>query len=76
LTSEALGEIEKNGNVLVVKRIHVTYHLKAEHSKRAAAERVHGFHAERCPVARSIDGCVAITTSLEFEALEDIPQGV
>ena len=62
--------------MLVVKRIHVTYHLKAEDSTRATAERVHGFHAERCPVARSIDGCVAITTSLEFEALEDIQHQV
>ena len=59
--------------MLVVKRIHVAYHLKAEASKRATAERVHGFHAENCPVARSIDGCVTITTSLKFEALEDIP---
>ncbi len=58
--------------MIVVKRIHVTYHLKAEASKRATAERVHGFHAQGCPVARSIDGCVAITTSLEFEDLQDI----
>jgi uncharacterized OsmC-like protein len=25
-----------------------------------------GFHAERCPVARTIGGCVAISTSLEL----------
>ncbi len=35
------------------------------------AERVHGFHAEYCPLARSISGCVNITTSLELEELED-----
>lgn len=74
LTSDALGEIEKDGNVLVVKRIHVTYHLKAEAGKRAAAERAHDLHAENCPVARTIDGCVAITTSLEYEALGDTPE--
>ena len=68
-----MGEIEKDANVLVVKRIHVTYRLKAEASEQATAERVHGFHAEHCPVARTIDGCVGITTSLKFEALEDIP---
>ena len=72
MTSDAVGEIEKDGNVLVVRRIHVTYQLKAEASERATAERVHGFHAEYCPVARTIDGCVDITTSLKFEALEDI----
>jgi uncharacterized OsmC-like protein len=59
----------------VVKRIHVTYHLTvdqtvhADEAKRAAIERVLGFHAERCPVARTIGGCVAITTSLELTTL-------
>jgi uncharacterized OsmC-like protein len=59
----------------VVKRIHVTYHLAvdeavvADEAKRAAIDRVLGFHAERCPVARTIGGCVDITTSLELTAL-------
>jgi organic hydroperoxide reductase OsmC/OhrA len=74
LTSEVLGEIEKEGKVLVVKRIHVTYHLRLAPDKRDVAERVLGFHADFCPLARSIRGCVGITTSLE---LEDLPaQGV
>ena len=64
-----MGEIEKEGNVLVVRRIHVTYHLRVAPEKRPVAERVHGFHAEYCPVARTIGGCVAITTSLEMEDL-------
>jgi len=34
--------------------------------KREAAERSHTFHASRCPVAKSIGGCIAITTALEF----------
>jgi uncharacterized OsmC-like protein len=59
----------------VVKRIHVTYHLVvdevviADEAKRAAIDRVLGFHAERCPVARTIGGCVDITTSLELTTL-------
>jgi uncharacterized OsmC-like protein len=59
----------------VVKRIHVTYHLavdqtvNADEAKRAAIDRVLGFHAERCPVARTIGGCVDITTSLELTTL-------
>ena len=65
--SEAAGEIAKEGNVLIVKRIHVRYHLKLDPAKREAAERVHGFHAERCPVARTLRGCVEISTSLELE---------
>jgi len=64
-----LGEIETEDKVLVVKRIHVTYRLKVEVDKRPTAERVLGFHARACPLARSIGDCVAITTSLEFEEL-------
>jgi uncharacterized OsmC-like protein len=52
--------------VLVVKRIHVTYRLAADEAQRAIVERVLGFHADRCPVARTIGGCVAITTSLDL----------
>ncbi|MCP4358433.1 MAG: OsmC family protein [Chloroflexi bacterium] len=67
LYSEARGEVEKDGNVLVIRRIHVTYHLKADPEKREAAERVHNFHADFCPVARTIKGCVDISTELQFE---------
>ena len=30
-------------------------------------ERVMGFHVERCPVARTLSPCVAISTALEME---------
>ena len=55
--------------MLVVKRIHVTYHLRATEENRATAERVHGFHAQFCPVYRTISGSVDITTSLEMEVI-------
>jgi len=66
---DVVGEIETENKVLVVRRIHVTYHLKAEADKQPIAERVLGFHARACPLARSIGGCVEITTSLEFEEI-------
>ncbi len=50
----------------MVKRIHVQYHLKLTPAERETAERVHGFHKEHCPVARTIGSCVEITTSLEM----------
>jgi uncharacterized OsmC-like protein len=61
--------------VLVLRRIHVTYHLVVDQAvigdqKRAAIERVLGFHADRCPVARTIGGCVALSTSLELHTPE------
>ncbi|MBD3307458.1 hypothetical protein GF339_13600 [candidate division KSB3 bacterium] len=69
LVADATGELEKDGNVLVVKRIHVRYHLKIDPAKREIAEHVHSFHADHCPVARTIRDCVAISTSLEMEAV-------
>ena len=54
--------------MLVIRRIHVTYHLKAPADRRDVIERVLGFHADNCPVARSIGGCIAITTALALEA--------
>ncbi|GAB4445931.1 MAG: hypothetical protein Kow0031_28530 [Anaerolineae bacterium] len=59
--------MEKDGNVLVVKRIHVTYRLKVAPEHRETAERVHGFHADFCPVARTIRDSVQISTALEME---------
>jgi len=53
--------------VLVIKSIHVHYRLRGcSDEKREAAERAHSFHASRCPVAKSIAGCISITTDLEF----------
>jgi organic hydroperoxide reductase OsmC/OhrA len=71
LASEAVGEIEREGNVLVVRRIHVTYHLRLASDKREVATRIHGFHADHCPVARTIRNCIAITTSLKLEDLAE-----
>ena len=56
-----------DSNVLVVKRIHVTYHLKLVPDQRATAQRVLEFHADFCPVARTLRGSVEITTSVEME---------
>ncbi len=67
LSSDVKGEIEKEDKVLVIRRIHVTYHLKLAPENREAAERAHGFHADFCPVARTIRDSVEITTSLEME---------
>jgi uncharacterized OsmC-like protein len=51
---------------LVIRRIHVRYQLKLDPAKQPVAERVHSFHADYCPVARTIRDCVAISTSLEM----------
>ncbi len=61
------AEVVKDRRVLVIRSIHVTYHLKGVAAgAREAAERAHERHAGHCPVARSISPCIGITTQLEF----------
>lgn len=69
LIGEAVGEIEKEEGVLVIKRIHLRLHLKAPEAERETAERVHDFYRDRCPVYRSLRAAIAITTELLFEPL-------
>ena len=53
--------------MLVVKRIHVEYQLSGvESGQRETVERVLGFHADKCPIARSISPQIAITTSVDY----------
>lgn len=51
----------------MIKRIHVRYHLKLRPEQREAAERAHGAHQSRCPVARTLRGSVDITTELVLD---------
>jgi len=53
--------------VLIIKRIHVTYHLKLDPENRETAERAHEIHADYCPVARTIRNSVDISTELQME---------
>ena len=52
---------------MVIRRIHVRYQLKLDSEMREVAERVHGFHADYCPVALTIGSCVDISTELVME---------
>ena len=69
LVSEAVGEVELEDNVLVIRRIHVVLKLKADESHRDTANRVHGFFADKCPIYRTLKPAIAMTTELVFEAL-------
>lgn len=65
-----MGEIELDGKILVIKRIHVAYTLRGagevDEETQAKIDRAHARHAEFCPVARSIRDSIDITTSLEL----------
>ena len=70
LESDTIGEIEKEGNVLVIKRINITYQLKIDpellEEKRDAIDRVMRVHPNSCPVYRSISGSIDVSAALEF----------
>ena len=51
----------------MLRRIHAAYTLTVTPEvDRSTVERVLGFHAGYCPVARSIRDAIDITTSLEI----------
>ncbi len=63
LTADVRGEVESEEGVLVIKRIHVAFTLRAPETVRETVERVHGFFAEKCPVFRSLRPAIQITSS-------------
>lgn len=69
LLAEATGEVELDGKVLVIRRIHVKLRLQAAPEHHEGATRVHGFFADSCPVYRSLHPQIAITTELSLEAI-------
>jgi organic hydroperoxide reductase OsmC/OhrA len=66
LSAQARGEIEKDGKVLVITRIYVSYQLRVSAEQRETAKRVHGLHADSCPVARSVKDSIEISTELNL----------
>jgi uncharacterized OsmC-like protein len=66
LTADVRGEIESDEGTLVIRRIHVTLRLRGAKGQADVVERVHGVFARKCPVYRSLEGAVAITSSFEL----------
>ena len=60
------GNIEKEDGVLFIKSIHVRYRLLLDDlAMTETAQRAHEVHHPRCPVYKTIIGCVDVTTELE-----------
>ena len=66
LTADARGEVENEDGVLVIRRIHVEFTLRASETTREIVDRVHGFYADKCPVYRSLRNAIQITSSYEL----------
>lgn len=59
----ARGEIELDGKVLIIRRIHVDYGgVEVPADKKDAAERALATHQQACPVSRSIEAAIEVTT--------------
>ncbi len=62
-----MGEVHLDGRVLIVRKITVEYRLSGvSEDDKPTVERVLGFHADKCPVARSISPQIEIETTLEY----------
>ena len=62
LSAEVIGEVEAEDKVLIIRRIHVSYRIQAQPGQRETVERVHSMHARYCPVYRSLEAAIQITT--------------
>ena len=64
LAAEVKGGVGKEEGVLVVRRIHVNYQLRAAGADQEAINRAFELHPMRCPVYRTLHKCIDITTEL------------
>jgi len=63
LTADVRGEVESDDGVLVIRRIHIAFKLRAPEDMRETVERVHGFFAGKCPVFKTLSPAINITSS-------------
>ncbi len=63
LTADVRGEIESEDGVLVIRRIHIEFTLRAPEDVRTTVDRVHGFFADKCPIYRSLRPAIQITSA-------------
>ena len=68
LVAEVRGEIESDGGVLVIRRVHVKFQLRVAEDARPTVERVHAVYAQKCPVYRTLEPAMQITSSYELLA--------
>jgi uncharacterized OsmC-like protein len=68
LTCDVRGEVEPDGKVLIIRRVHVSFRLRADNPDevRDTVERVHSVYPESCPVYRSLRPAFEITSSVEL----------
>lgn len=66
LETRVTGEVEKEDGVLVLQRVHSVFRVKVADDTHDTVERVAQLAISKCPVARSIEGSIAVTTAVEY----------
>lgn len=61
---EGTGEVESEDGVLILRRVHVKFTLRAPDEHRETANRVLGIFADRCPIYRTLKPAIAMTMEL------------
>ncbi|WP_419163731.1 OsmC family protein [Candidatus Palauibacter sp.] len=69
LVAEVEGDVETDDGVLVIRRIRTRYRLRADEAHGDAIRRAFGAHPPKCPVYRTLSGCIDITTELDIVPL-------
>lgn len=72
LVAEVRGEVESDDGVLVIRRVHVRFLLKAPDSARDTVERVHAVYKDKCPVYRTLRPAMEITSGYELISEEAV----
>lgn len=66
LVADVTGEVESDGGVLVIRRIHVAMSLMAPETVRKTVERVLEIYAMKCPLYRTLYKTIDLTSSCEI----------
>ena len=66
IETRVTGEVEKADGVLVLQRVHAVFRVRVGDDAHDTVERVAQLAISKCPVARSIEGSIAVTTAVEY----------
>jgi organic hydroperoxide reductase OsmC/OhrA len=66
VSAEVEGDVEAVDRVLRIARMRVRYQVKIPKGTREAAERALATHAEKCPAAMSVRGCIPIDITADI----------
>ena len=66
VSADVEGDVEAVDRVLKIARMRVRYQLRIPKGTREAAERALATHAEKCPAAMSVRGCIPIDIAADI----------